>query len=106
MENQALMAWRPYVFLKDYEVLTVEIWGPMSSGRTALDAQATFERKLINEEVVMWVRDQQTNEVRRMIVGDLALYAGLDEYGCVRIKSVYTGTNVQPVGWYRVTMPF
>ncbi|GIV02936.1 MAG: hypothetical protein KatS3mg015_1766 [Fimbriimonadales bacterium] len=104
MENQALMAWRPEVLLKDYETLTAEILGPMSEGQTAAFAHAEFNKRLSSGVLEFDVIDNGV--IRPMVPGDLALYAGPEEYGCVRIKSVYTGTNAPPVGWYRVTVPF
>lgn len=98
MEDQALFAWRVTIYLDEYTGLTTIVWSPMAAGRTALDAQISFEQEILNGTALFTKQDPATGQRVPMEVGDLALYSGLDEYGCVRIKSVYTGTNVLPVG--------
>lgn len=104
LEDQALFAYGVLVPLggEGGEAAHAEaIWSRMVLGYTALWTQADILAKVELRQLVLLVMDHGADEYRLMKEGDLKLYDSRSEHGACRIKTVYTGTNVVPVGWFR-----
>ncbi len=98
LEDQALLAHRYSVYLAEYYGIASRIWMPMSTGATAYRAVAEFSQYITDNPDEY--HTEQNNQLRSMVPSDLNLVCGPDN-GTMRIKSVYTGTNVASIGWYR-----
>ncbi len=99
LENQAMFAYKVYILLNEYASLAEVVWPRMVSGWTAKKTQEWFNYMLDQGILSYWAMDIG-GAPRQMVPGDLVLFHGPDMGAC-RIKSVYTGTNTPPMGWYR-----
>ena len=102
MENQALMAYTVYVVLQQMHEHANLIWNQLSLGWTAWRTYLWFNNIWLSghpDELKVW--DDLSEDPRYMKPGDLALYCNYaGDHGAMRIKSVYTGTQVLPIGWF------
>lgn len=102
MENQALMAYTVYVMLQQYAQHVELIWSKLAQGWTARATQAWFDEIWLEENPFELEVKDDASGWRPMKPGDLALYCNVNgDRGAMRLKSVYTGTQVAPIGWYR-----
>lgn len=103
MENQALMAYKVYIPEKQLSEHAALIWNKLAEGQTARHTRDWFDEIWLEEnpgEFRVW--DEHPGPLRDMAPGDLALYCNYGgDQGAMRLKSVYTGTQVAPIGWYR-----
>ncbi|MBX7132006.1 MAG: hypothetical protein K1X67_04930 [Fimbriimonadaceae bacterium] len=101
MENQALMAYGVYVLLKQLAQHAYLIWSKLAEGRTAWKTQQWFNVVWLEENPEQLVVSDDGESERFMKPGDLALYCNYNgDHGAMRLKTVYTGTNTDPIGWY------
>jgi hypothetical protein len=102
MEDQALMAYSVYVSMSQVDQLALRVWSKLSQGKTAMTALVEFNLWLTSNPGTLkaWdVYNTKSDPSRDMLPGDMVLYYG-DDNGSMRVKSVYTGTNVLPIGWF------
>lgn len=100
LENQAVFAYSVYVYLDEYYRLAEAIWPRMVYGWTAGMTKEWFDEMLLLGHLKFDAKDFGGHAIRPMAPGDLVLLHGQD-LGACRIKTVYTGTNTPPIGWYR-----
>ena len=105
MEDQALMAYKVFIRMGDVSIHANTIWNKLAQGWTAAYTKAWFDSIWLDENPgTLRVWDVYPGTIRDMAPGDLALYyeyGGSGDGGAMRLKTVYTGSNVLPIGWYR-----
>lgn len=96
-ENQSALAYKPSLVVQQLS-LHAELVGPLlRQGQTTLVAVEQFDAYLDLYPGVLRCWDHVTGAKRDMQEGDLVVYGDTK----TRVKSVYTGTNVEPLGWFR-----
>lgn len=90
-----------FPFLEDYNWHANQVWSRLVTGTTGWRTQLEFNDYIVANPGIIHVKNYYPKYDRDMQVGDLGFFYDSYEGGCVRVKTVYTGTNVNPVGWFR-----
>jgi hypothetical protein len=87
LEDQAFVGYTPSIYIRDMASMATAFWGMLSAGRILREARSAVLELNLNPVG----RSSPYNETDIPIYGDRYL----------RIESVYTGDDREPVGWYR-----
>lgn len=102
-ENQAVIAYTVYIPVGELHKHADIVGGHLRDGYTVQSTKMHFELylSLHPDELEAWdtynFEDPDLTPPRPMKNGDLITFGD----GKTRVKSVYTGSNVNPVGWYQ-----
>lgn len=95
IENQAFHSYTVFTLVEDTEDMADVLFTELVAGHV-ID-RASAELVIQAQALDLDVSDTLGGTLRYLDIGDAALYGDTT----TRIKSVYTGTSVNPVGWYR-----
>lgn len=105
LENQAVLAYSVLTVLTEFSIHASIVGYALCGGRTVFKTHQYFEKWLRDNPDVLHSWDDYYHEnptaPRRMKAGDFVAIYDPSEGGCARVVSVYTGTNVNPIGWFQ-----
>lgn len=98
--NHALLAYKVYVVTTQADEHAELIYEELVPGYTTSSAQAWLILNAADKGLLCWDTYDSSNPkagLRNIALGDLLLYGDVT----TRIRTVYTGDNFPPIGWYR-----
>lgn len=94
--DQCILVYSAYVNVQQPDIHAELVFAKLTAGHTVLTAQSWLVANAADSNLL--VKTNANDNWRTLTSGDICLYGD----PCTRIKSVYTGSNVSPIGWWRL----